>query len=178
MKIKEFVEQMKEDNVDISTLISVKKYISFDDKIRMAKEIMDFCVDYERGFIKPDSIKKHLTFNFSVIEMHTDLRFAEDWDSKVQEYDLLCENELFDAIINTFQRDYYASRDVLNMVCTDMISESSLEASMAKLTRGVIENLDIFVGAVADKLEEIDIEKIIPKDLDLNKLTRLLNNFK
>ena len=178
MKIREFVEKMKENNVDVSTLISTKKYVPFVNKISMAKEIMDFCVDYERGFIKPDSIKKYLAFNFVVIEMHTNLRFAEDWADKVQEYDLLCENELIDAIIDTFQRDYYASRDVLNMVCADMISENSLEASVSKLTQSAIENLDVFVGALADKLENFDVEKIIPKDLDLDKLKGLLNNFK
>ena len=176
--IKEFIEAMKNGEVAISDLISVKKYISSTEKVCLAKKVIDLSVDYDRGFVKFDSYKKHLAFVFTVIEVHTDLRFADSWDEKVCEYDLLCENDLLDVIIGTFEKDYHASREVLDMMCTDMLAENSLEASIAKLAQSASENLDVFVGALTDKLEDLDIEKIIPKDLDLDKLQGLLNNFK
>lgn len=178
MKIMEFIETVKEHDVAVADLIATKKYISSAEKIRIAKEVMDISVEYDRGFVKFDSYKQYMAFAFSAIEAHTDLRFADSWTDKVQEYDALCENELLDAIICTFQRDYDASLDVLDMMCNDMLADNSIEASVAKLAQSISENLDVFVGALADKLENLDIEKIIPKDLDLNKLIRLLNKIK
>ena len=176
--IKEFIEQMKHNNINVSNLISVKKYISFSDKILMAKDIVDFSVDYDRGFVKIDSVKKYLSFIFAVIESHTDLRFADQWEDKMLEYDLLCENELLDMIIGAFEKDYHASREVLDLMCENLIAEHSVEASAAKLAQSVSENLDVLAGVLADKLEDLDVEKIIPKDLDLDKLQGLLSNFK
>ena len=176
--VKTFVNTMNGNEVDVSKALSVKRYITLSDKIMMAKDIIDFSADYDRGFVKFDHLKRHMSFVFAVIEAHTDLRFADDWGEKIQEYDLLCENELLDVIIDAFRKDYDASLEVLNMMCADILVDNSLEASVAKLAQSATENLDIFVGALADKLENIDIKKMIPKDLDLDKLMGLLNKIK
>lgn len=178
MKILEFVKQMQDNTMPMAELIAVKKYVSSADKIRLAKSVMDASVEYDRGFIKFDSYKKHLSFLFGVIEAHTDLRFTDDWADKMQEFDTLCENALLDAIIDTFRKDYETSLEILNMMCNDMLTDNSIEASMAKVSQSIAENLDVFIGALSDKLKDFDIEKIIPKNLDLNKLQGLLNKIK
>jgi hypothetical protein len=178
MKIYDFCEELSKGEAVASELIAVKKYISSAEKIRLAKRVLDSSVEYDQGLIKFDSYKKHMTFIFAVIEAHTDLRFADDWSERMEEYDVLCENELFDAIIDTFRRDYQDSLEVLDMMYNDMLADNSIEASIAKLATSVSENLDVLVGTLADKLENLDIEKIIPKDLDLDKLMGLLNNLK
>lgn len=175
MTIKEFVENYKANRFEKA---GVKPYISSAEKIRIAKEVIDFSVEYDGGFIKFDSYKKYLTFTFAMIEAHTNLRFADNWADKMQEYDALCENELLDVIIGTFRKDYYTSLEVLDMLCDDMLRDNSIEASVAKLAQNISENLDVLVGAFADNIEDLDIEKIIPRDLDLNKIAELLNAFK
>ena len=177
MKIKEFIE-IAQNSKAIADVIVAKKYISSVEKMRIAKDVMDISAEYDRGFIKFDSFKKHLAFTFNVIESHTDLHFADDWADKMHEYDMLCENELLDVIIDTFRKDYETSLGVLYMMCDDMLADNSIEASVSKLMQSLSENLDVFVGELSDKLKNIDIEKIIPKDLDLNKLTGLLNKIK
>lgn len=175
MTIREFIDNYNDKkNEDVN----IKSYISSAEKIRLAKTVMDSSVEYDRGFIKFDSYKKHITFIFEVIEAHTDLRFSDDWADKMQEYDMLCENELIDVIVDPFIKDYYASLEILNMMCDDVLMENSIEASIAKLVQCVTENLDVFVGALTDKLGDVDVEKIIPKDLDLNKLQGFLGKFK
>lgn len=172
MTIKTFIETAS------TSELNVKEYMSTEVKIRLAKDVLDFSVEYDRGFIKFDSFAKHLSFTFGVIEAHTDLRFADGWDERMQEYDMLCENGLIDTIIDTFRKDYEASLEVLNMMCNDMLADNSIEASVARLSQSVSDNLDVFVGALADKIEDFDIKKIIPKDLDLNKLMELLSKIK
>lgn len=180
MKIREFVDIVKANDMHLGVerLISAKKYVAVADKIRIANDVIDLCSEYDRGFIKCDSHKKHLSFLFSVIEAHTDLVFADAWIDKMQEYDVLCEFELIDIIIDTFRHDYEASLLVLDMACNDVLANNSLEASVARLATSVSENLDVLVGLLADKIGNIDIEKIIPSDLDLNRLTGLLNKIK
>jgi hypothetical protein len=178
MTIKEFIETILTGESTVYHLINTKKYIPTEAKIRLAKKVLDFSVEYDHGFIKFDSFAKRLAFTFGVIEAHTDLHFTDDWSERMQEYDMLCENELLDAIIDTFRKDYDASWEVLDMMCNDMLEDNSIEASAARLVTSVADNLDVFVGTLADKLEELDIEKIIPKDLDLNKLMGLLSKIK
>ena len=178
MTIKEFLNEIKNEGSVISDFISVKKYVPFVDKVQMAKEVADFSAEYDRGFIKFDSYKKYLAFVFDVIEAHTDLQFSDDWEDKMNEYDALCENELLYAIIDEFKRDYDASLMFLNMTCDDIIAENSTEASIAKLAQSASENLDVLIGTLSDKIEDLDIEKIIPKDLDLDKLKGFLSKIK
>ena len=178
MTIKEFIKTIQETEIPVAELIATKRYIPSAEKIRIAKEVIDFSVEYDRGFVKFDSYAKHLSFTFSVIEAHTDLCFADDWADKMQEYDALCENDLLDTIIDTFRKDYETSLEILDMMCGDLLADNSIEASVAKLTQSISENLDVFVGTLSDKLEKVDIEKIIPKNLDLNKLQEFLRKFK
>ena len=178
MKVNELKQAIYDTSANISDLITVKKYISANEKIRIAKSVLDFSISYDRGFVKFDSYAKHLAFVFEVIEAHTSLRFADDWTERMYEYDLLCESDMLDAIIDTFRKDYEESLLVLDMMYSDMLTDNSIEASVSKLATSIAENLDVFVGAIADKLESFDVEKIIPKDLDLDKLKGLLNNFK
>ncbi len=178
MNIKEFIKTAKDGELSVSELIKAKRYIPSSEKTRLANDAIDLSVEYDRGFMGFDSYKKYLAFIFAIIEAHTNLRFADNWDDKIHEYDELCENELFDMIIDTFRKDYDESFLVLDMMCNDMLANNSVEASIARLATSASENLDVFVGALSDKLDNIDIEKIIPKDLDLNKLQRMLNKFK
>lgn len=178
MTIKEFIKMTQENKATIAELISVKKYISVAEKIRLAKSVMDFCVEYDGGFIKFDSLKKSLAFTLDVIEAHTDLCFPDDWSEKMQAYDSLCEADLLEAIINEFKKDYDECLKILNMMRRDMLVDNSVEASVARVAQSVSENLDVFVGALSDKLEDFNIEKIIPKDLDLDKMLELLNKIK
>ena len=175
MTIREFIKTTKENNSDF---IPTKKYITSEEKVLLAKRVIDCSIRYNRGFINFDSYKRYLAFIFASIEAHTDLRFADDWNEKIQEYDALCEADLLGCIIGAFEKDHNATRGVLDMMCADMLAENSLEASVAKLAQSVSENLDVFVGALADKLEDLDIEKIIPKDLDLDKLQEFLDKLK
>ena len=178
MTIKEFIKTIKETEIPVAELIDTKRYILSAEKIRLAKAVLDFSVEYNRGFVKFDSYAKHLSFIFNVVEAHTGLKFADDWAERMQEYDILCENDLLNAIIDTFRKDYEASLEVLEMMSNDMLADNSIEASVAKVTQSISENLDVLVGALSDKFEGLDVEKIIPKDLDLNKLKRFLGKFK
>lgn len=177
MKVNEFIKEFK-NTTNIEEIIEVKKHISTPEKLRIAKEAMDASVEFDRGYISFDSHKKYLAFVFATIEAHTNLEFTREWYERVAEYDALCENELIGHIIAGFQHSYETCLSVLNMKCDDLLVDNSVEASIAKIAASISENLDVFIGALSDKLSEIDLKKIIPEDLDLNKLQRLLNKFK
>ncbi len=176
MKVSELLKFT--DITNIAEIIKVKKHISTPEKLLVAKEAMDASVEFDRGYISFDSHKKYLAFIFAVIEAHANLEFADTWDERVAEYDVLCEKELLGHIIAEFQHSYETCMSVLQMKCDDLLALNSVEASMAKVATSISENIDVLVGTLSDKLSEINLKKIIPEDLDFNKLQRLLNKFK
>ena len=179
MKITELLELHEQGKTEnLKELISIKTYMPVPEKLRIADVVIDASAEYDRGYIKFDTYKKYLAFVFATIEAHTALEFAMGWDERIAEYDVLCEKGLFKHIIEGFQDSYDDCWFVLNMKCNDLLADNSVEANMAKIAQSVIENLDVFAGTLSDKLAEIDLKKIIPEDLDLNKLQKFLNRLK
>lgn len=178
MKVIDFIKKTEMVDADVASHISVKQYIPSVDKMDIAQKVIDFSVEYDRGFVKFDSYKKMLAFTFAVIEAHTDINFSGDWNGKISEYDALCEHDLLERIIDTFRKDYESSLVVLDMLCSDLLTDNSVEASIAKIATSISENLDILTGSLSDKIDGFDIKKIIPSDLDFNKLIKLLNKVK
>ncbi len=176
--VREFIEQFENGKTPLADLMTIKTYMSVPEKLRIAEIVIDSSAEYDRGYVKFDTYKKYLAFIFAVIEAHTELEFAADWDTRIAEYDALCKKGLFNHIIECFQDSYDDCWLVLNMKCNDLLANNSVEANMAKIAQSVIENLDVIIGTLSDKLAEIDLKKIIPEDLDLNKLQKLLNKFK
>lgn len=179
MKVSELLEVYKQPKIEnLKDIISIKTYISTPEKLHIAENIINASVAYDRGYVKFDTYKKYLTSVFALIEAHTDLEFSVDWDERVAEYDALCESGLLGKIIAEFQHSYEICWSVLNMKCDDMLVDNSVEANIAKIAQSVVENLDVFAGTLSDKLAEVDLKKIIPEDLDLNKLQKFLNKLK
>ena len=179
MKIAELLKLHKEDKIEnLKELISTKTYISTPEKLRVTENIIDASAEYDRGYVKFDTYKKHLVSVFALIEAHTNLEFSVDWDERVSEYDALCEYDLIGRIIAGFQHSYETCLSVLSMKCDDILADNSVEANIAKIAQSLVENLDVFAGTLSDKLAEIDLKKIIPEDMDLNRLQKLLNTLK
>ena len=178
MTIREFIELYEKEDKYLNEIISIKRYLSTHDKLRLAESVIEESAEYDRFYVKFDTYKKYLAFVFSVIEAHTDLKFSVSWDEKIAEYDVLCEKQLLNYIISNFKDSYEECWSVLNMKCSDLLADNSVEANIAKIAQSVTENLDVFTGTLSDKLAEIDLKKIIPENMDLNKLQWFLDKFK
>lgn len=175
MTIKEFVEIVKKGtNQRLAVVLETKKYLPMSEKRELAASVLDACSKYENGYLKIDSLNKYLIFTITIISKYTNLEFGVDSDS-LADYDLLCEYGLLNVVIETFETEYKATNDVLNMMQSDLERQNSVEASIASLSRGIMDSLDKIIESLSQKIDEFNFnaDEIDPDAL--SKLSALLN---
>ena len=188
MTVQEFIAKSKNNyRLDIAKELEVKTYTSIALKREMANLVLDNCTTVVDDEVHIDSLEKYILFTLAVIAMHTNLELttlddenAEDGDtiSVLDEYDMLCESGLLVKIIDTFQEDYAACQEVLNMIAFDrMQNNMTIEKKIYKF----IDELQVMLsGAVSEltaKLSSGDLLGNLPVDqLKLLELFNSINN--
>ena len=172
MKVKELLENIKNDNFDLADALNVNKYLPIDVKRTIAQGIIFECVEDDMGATKVDSVQKYMAYVRHMITTHTCLEYTDD------DYDALCSidygyGSLLDAIFDCFDRDADECEMILEMMLDDYMRELSIESSVARL----VHNLNDVIGDFADKVDDLDIGKIIPAGLDVEKINGFLNKY-
>lgn len=155
--------------------LEVKEYISIKDKKSLVDDIVNECILYEDGIFKFNDIDKYICFTMRTIAAYTNLELSEDLE---EEYDLLCESKLLDSIISTFKKEYDDVSILLQMKCDYVLNNNTLEAQVGRFLEGVLEKVDILVGAFANKVDNFDLNNLPINGEDLGKLMQLLNTQK
>ena len=107
-----------------------------------------------------------------MIVSHTILEYLDE------DYDALCAAEydgvrLLDAIMACFHVDARECSTILDLMVEDYKREMSLESSIAKFLSG----LSTMLAGVADKFESMDLQSMLPDNLDMDKLSSFLTNY-
>lgn len=165
MKVMEFIEVMSKANhpQKIGAVIGTKKYLPIAEKRRIAESVIEACATIKNGFVHIDSLDKYIMFTIVVISNYTNLEFGVDGDY-LTDYDRLCEAELLDPIIATFDKEYARTNDILNMMLADKLQANSAESSLAMVSNGINNTLDKLINALSNKIEDMN--------LDLNNLNQ------
>ena len=174
MKINEFIEKYKKNNgvQTVSRLISVKNYLPFTEKQALVNQILNRCKVSNYGYIQFDETKKYIVFTIEVIKVYTNLEFDEDFNVAITEYDALCEANVLNSIIGTFESEY---RTVLNMVTMRqdyIIQGNSIECQVAKFLSGLNDRLDDVLEIISNRVGDYKDVNITVDDI--NKLTDLI----
>ena len=113
MTIKELIETMESNknrmmNAEqlqaiLQKKLEVKNYLSIKVKRQLVEDIVNECILYIDGVFKFADIDKYICFTMRVIEAYTNLELSNDLE---EDYDMLCEANLLDLIINTFKKEY------------------------------------------------------------------------
>lgn len=172
MTIKGFVENYKakrfmvtKNGVDekieyLKTELELKEYVPFADKRELCKAVIDACCTKEGGLIKVDSVSRYIIFTISIISKYTSLEFSsgEEYDS-LDEYDMLCEAGLLNPILALIGDEYAACNNMLNMMMDDVIANNNtVEAVLGYTLGGVSNSLDKLIDALAEKIEDMEID--------------------
>ena len=179
MKINEFIEAMSKENNQrkISAILETKKYLSIAEKRRIAESVIEACTTNDNGFVKVDSLDKYIMFTIVVIANYTNLEFGLDGDY-LSDYDKLCEADLLDSVIATFEHEYARTNDVLNMILADRLQHNSMEASFATVSNSINNALDRVVGVLSDKVDEMNLDLGNLNSDTINGLLSLINTNK
>ena len=172
MKVQELLENIQKENFDLEEALSIKKYLPIDVKKTLAQSIIYECVSDAFGATKIDSVQKYMAYVRYMITTHTDLEYDDE------DYDIVCSTEygdgtLIDAIFDCFERDAEEFEMILDMMVEDYMHELSIEYSVARL----INDLSVRIGRFADKAGKLDIQKMIPEGLDVEKINSFLNKY-
>ena len=189
MMIKEFCENYKnqrfmvtkngtEERIEwIKKQLEVKNYLPFADKRELCKMVLDACCTKdESGLVKVDSVSRYILFTVSVLSHYTNLEFSSDLDAEydsLDEYDMLCEANVLNIILAVLGDEYASCNNMLNMMLDDIIANNNTtEAVLGHALSKVSDSLDDLIGALAEKVEKMELDL---SQIDIDKFKGLID---
>lgn len=159
----------------IAKTLEVKPYLSIKSKKNLIDDIINNCILFDEGIFKFNEIDKYITFTMMTIAAYTNLELSFDMED---DYDMLCEAKLLNAVIDTFAGEYENVKLLLQMKCDYILSGNSIEAQCGKFLNAILEKVDDFASVLSDKIKDFDISKLPIGAEDLNKLMEFINSQK
>ena len=188
--VKDFCEEFKNKKIQNSKItptgiedfiaekLEITPYISFNDKRRIAKMVIETNTTEEYGIKKIDSVGQFVSFVIAMIAAHTSLQF--NTDNPTGDYDLLSECGVLEHILAQFQKDYAECEVILKMINADVLADNHLSFVVAEFLDGLSDKLDGVGDTIKSVVEKIDLNKITNLGLNENEIAKvksLLNKF-
>ena len=150
----------------IRKTLEVKDYVSFVEKRELCADVLNACntID-DSGLVKVDSVSRYLIFTISVVAKYTNLEFSsgEDGVDSIDEYDMLCQHNLLNPILDVIGAEYTSCNNVLNMMMSDIVANRNT-------VENVLANAATKITVATDRLFDALIEKIESLEIDLNQI--------
>lgn len=188
--VKDFCEEFKNKKIQnnkitptgiedfITEKLEITPYISFDDKRRIAKMVIETNTTEEYGIKKIDSVGQFVSFVIAMIAAHTSLQF--NTENPTGDYDLLSACGVLEHILAQFQKDYAECEVILKMTNADVLADNHLSFVVAEFLDGILDKLDGVGDTIKSVVEKIDLNKITNLGLNENEIAKvksLLNKF-
>lgn len=172
MNVKELLMNIKSKEFKLDKGLEVKAYLPIEVKKTIAQGIIFECTDDTAGVIKVDSVQRYMAYVRHMITTHTNLEYTDD------HYDMLCSTEydgtnLLNAILNCFGGDAAECMRILDLMMNDYMQEMTTEFAFAKFLNG----LNKFIGGLAEKYGNADLQSMIPDNVDIGMLGNFLKNY-
>lgn len=185
MKIREFIDfinnpknkMLKGDQLQqvIAKTLEVKPYLSIKEKKNLIDNIVNHCILFEDGVFKFNEIDKYIAFTMMTIAAYTNLELSFGMED---DYDMLCEAKLLNAVIETFAGEYDNVKLLLAMQCDYILSNNNIEAQIGKMLTNILDKFDAFSNQLSAKLDGFSFDNL-PIDMDsINKLMEFVNSQK
>ena len=187
MKISEFVNNFIDKKVMNTAInqnavsdylkkeLEVKDYVPFAEKRDLCARVLEVCnTKDDSGLVKVDSISRYILFTIAIISKYTNLEFSsgeEEIDS-LDEYDMLCQNNLLNPILDIIGGEYVTCNNMLNMMMDDIVSNNNTVENVVGTMLGKFsDSLDELVSALANKVESMDLDL---SQIDIDKYSGLI----
>lgn len=190
MKINEFVQNFKDAKVQntkinehaisdyLKKTLEVKDYVPFAEKRELCANVLNACnAKEDNGLVKVDSVSRYIIFTISIISKYTNLEFSsgEDGVDSLDEYDLLCQANLLNPILDVIGTEYATCNNILNMMMDDIIANNNtVENVIGTVLEGLGDSADYLITVLANKVESMELDL---NQIDINKYKGLFNLF-
>jgi hypothetical protein len=187
--VKNFVEDFKAKKIMNTTInpnavadyiektLEVKKYLPFNLKRQVVEMVVKENITIERGVKKSDAISQYVSFVVAMLQAHTNLEFSDD---PTADYDVLAESGLLASVIETFKQSYDECDILLKMALANELEDNNLEALIGRFLDELLDMADDITYSIENKIDGIDVQKIIGEFLkpeDLEKLSVFLKKY-
>lgn len=189
--VKNFVEDFKAKKIMNTTInpnavaeyiektLEVKKYLPFAEKRELCKKVLDACntVDRDTGLVQVDSVSRYLIFTITMLAKYTCLEFSSGQDNmdSLDEYDLLCQNDLLNPILEVIGTEYETCNNLLNMMMGDVVANhNTVENVLGAATTRMLDIVDDFSWTLQSKIEELNLDL---NEIDIDKYKGLIEMF-
>lgn len=158
--------------------LEVKDYMPFAEKRELCERVLSACnVKDKNGLVKVDSVKRYIIFTITIISKYTCLEFSsgEDGIDSLDEYDMLCQNDLLNPILEVIGAEYTTCNNMLNMMLDDVIANNNnIENMFGNTLKKVSDKIDEFIDVLADKVESLDLDL---GQINIDKYKGLIDQF-
>ncbi len=172
MKVKEFIEKIQAEDVNLETICEVRTYIPIAEKKIIIETILDKCSTVEDGVLLWDDALEAVVFELSMLKYHTDL-----------EVDITSEDD-YDEIKKTgidvhwgYYSDYNECLLLFKKMKKSLRSQYSVESSIARLSNQISDNIGGLTEVLTEKIKAFDVDKFGIQEKELGQLKSLLNKF-
>lgn len=186
MKIREFVNefigqkikntQMNPNAVEnfIREKLEIKKYLPFEKKRELCAKVLDASCTQNGGIVEVDSVSRYILFTITMLAKYTNLEFeSTDDEDAIDQYDMLCQNGLINPILEIIVDEYTTCNNILNMMMTDIdANNNNVAVVLDKALQKVLGSIDGLIGALSDKVEELQLDF---SQIDIEKYKGLLD---
>ena len=169
MKINELLE-----NINPMSVLEIKNYIPVKEKKKFVMDVIMECTDDVDNFISVDRFKMNIYFNMRIMELYTNLEVSNDFDEMIAEYDALCESDILQNAIAQFQDEYDMTYSILEGELDELLVQNSIDAQVVRIANKINDMLDM----IQEKVESVDLSKMLPDGTDVAQLMDMLKLLK
>ena len=185
MKITELVEKIKTNKIQntdykphavedfLMENVEFKTYLPFVDKRELCANVLEAACTKNGSLVEVDSVDRYIFFTINMITTYTNLEFenTEERD-QIDDYDLLCENNLLNPILGCIGTEYASCNNLLNMMMDDInTNNNNITVVFNDVAQKLLDIIGHFEAVIADKVENLDLDL---NSLDINKYKGLL----
>lgn len=190
MKVQNFIDDFKSSKVVNSQIkpnavgeyikktLEVKDYVPFAEKRELCAQVLNACnTKDDSGLIKVDSVSRYIIFTLSIISKYTNLEFSsgEDEIDSLDEYDMLCQADLLNPILDVIGAEYTTCNNMLNMMMEDiMTNNNTIENVIGAVLGKLGDSIDDFITVISDKVESMNLDL---NQIDIDKYKGLIEQF-
>lgn len=190
MKVQNFIDDFKSNKVVNSQIkpnavgeyikktLEVKDYVPFAEKRELCAQVLNACnTKDDSGLIKVDSVSRYIIFTLSIISKYTNLEFSsgEDEIDSLDEYDMLCQADLLNPILDVIGAEYTTCNNMLNMMMEDiMTNNNTIENVIGAVLGKLGDSIDDFITVISDKVESMNLDL---NQIDIDKYKGLIDQF-
>lgn len=178
MKVNTFVKKFKEDEFKNEKDMFKTEYIPVKEKHDIAMRVIALCTENDNGLVLLNKFNENIYFSMFMFNAYTGVEISEDSDVLVDEYDKLCGVGVFDTLKAACLKDYSRAEEILSFEEQRLKYQNSIEASFAQIANGINTSLTTLSDSLAGKIDDFDINSILPEGADINELLSTLDKLK